>query len=324
MAIDLNFQQHAGRADPERRGRRRLPERQRLPELPLITSAAPEGGGTRVIGTLNSLASTTFDLDFYANPSAARGRARSCRPSIHRLDPGHDGRLRQRRRSTRCSDADRGRLAGHRHGDRRPTETRRSSGRRSSSRRAGASAGRATTTRSLSSGQLFERRRHADDRRQLRAATLSTATTRIDFVGPALIAGRRLRRHRDEPGRTLGHAPQRIRLALLGRPVQRPFRPAHLQARRRRHHRRHAAEATTAPTNNVTRQQMAVFVLKSKHGVCYTPPPCTGDLRRRSVQLDLRALDRAVRRRGHHAAAAAAGTSARPARSGGTRWPSSS
>ena len=24
------------------------------------------------------------------------------------------------------------------------------------------------------------------------------------------------------------------------------------------------------------RQQMAVFILKSKHGLCYTPPPCTG------------------------------------------------
>jgi hypothetical protein len=26
----------------------------------------------------------------------------------------------------------------------------------------------------------------------------------------------------------------------------------------------------------VLRQQMAVFLLKSKHGVCYAPPPCTG------------------------------------------------
>ena len=43
---------------------------------PLITSAAPEAGGTRVIGTLNSLASTLFDLDFYSNPSC-RGRPRA-------------------------------------------------------------------------------------------------------------------------------------------------------------------------------------------------------------------------------------------------------
>jgi IPT/TIG domain/S-layer homology domain len=31
------------------------------------------------------------------------------------------------------------------------------------------------------------------------------------------------------------------------------------------------------PTNPVTRQQMAAFLLKSKHGSSYTPPPCNGD-----------------------------------------------
>ncbi|HEY1434989.1 MAG TPA: S-layer homology domain-containing protein [Thermoanaerobaculia bacterium] len=28
--------------------------------------------------------------------------------------------------------------------------------------------------------------------------------------------------------------------------------------------------------NDTLRQQMAVFILKAKHGLCYTPPPCTG------------------------------------------------
>ena len=31
------------------------------------------------------------------------------------------------------------------------------------------------------------------------------------------------------------------------------------------------------PTNPVTRQQMAVFLLKAKHGSTYVPPPCNGD-----------------------------------------------
>ena len=31
------------------------------------------------------------------------------------------------------------------------------------------------------------------------------------------------------------------------------------------------------PTNPVTRQQMAVFLLKTKHGSSYVPPPCNGD-----------------------------------------------
>jgi len=30
------------------------------------------------------------------------------------------------------------------------------------------------------------------------------------------------------------------------------------------------------PQNSVTRQQMAVFLLKSKNGLCYVPPPCVG------------------------------------------------
>jgi hypothetical protein len=39
-----------------------------LQNYPIITSAAPEGGGTRVIGSLHSAASATFTLDFYASP----------------------------------------------------------------------------------------------------------------------------------------------------------------------------------------------------------------------------------------------------------------
>ena len=31
------------------------------------------------------------------------------------------------------------------------------------------------------------------------------------------------------------------------------------------------------PTNPVTRQQMAVFLLKTKHGSTYVPPACSGD-----------------------------------------------
>ena len=45
---------------------------------------------------------------------------------------------------------------------------------------------------------------------------------------------------------------------------------------------------------------MAVFILKAKHGLCYTPPACTRHLRRRPLPLDLRQLDRGDGRRGHH------------------------
>jgi hypothetical protein len=46
-----------------------------LQNNPRITSAAPEGAGTRVIGTLNSTPSSSFTVDFYANP-ACRFRPR--------------------------------------------------------------------------------------------------------------------------------------------------------------------------------------------------------------------------------------------------------
>ena len=40
--------------------------------FPHITSAVPEGGGVRVIGVLDSTASSTFDIEFYENPGCSR------------------------------------------------------------------------------------------------------------------------------------------------------------------------------------------------------------------------------------------------------------
>ena len=54
------------------------------------------------------------------------------------------------------------------------------------------------------------------------------------------------------------------------------------------------------PLASVRRDQMAVFMLKGKYGPNLTPPPCTGDLRRRRVPVHLRRLDRAARGRGDH------------------------
>ncbi|HYX20318.1 MAG TPA: hypothetical protein VFA98_05685, partial [Thermoanaerobaculia bacterium] len=39
-----------------------------LQNYPIVTSAAPQGGGTHITGVLNSTASTQFTLDFYGNP----------------------------------------------------------------------------------------------------------------------------------------------------------------------------------------------------------------------------------------------------------------
>ena len=54
------------------------------------------------------------------------------------------------------------------------------------------------------------------------------------------------------------------------------------------------------PTNPVRRDQMAVFLLKTKHGSSHVPPACAGRLRRRPLPLAVRALDRAARRGADH------------------------
>ena len=74
MGIDLHFSATPGGPTANDLGDADAGANERQ-NFPLITSAVPEGGGTRVIGTLNSLASTVFDLDFFADP-ACRGRPR--------------------------------------------------------------------------------------------------------------------------------------------------------------------------------------------------------------------------------------------------------
>ncbi len=55
-----------------------------LQNFPILTSASPESGGTRVIGMLNSTASSTFHLDFYSNP-VCRSRPRAAVQADHYL-----------------------------------------------------------------------------------------------------------------------------------------------------------------------------------------------------------------------------------------------
>ncbi len=51
------------------------------------------------------------------------------------------------------------------------------------------------------------------------------------------------------------------------------------------------------PNNPVTRQQMAVFLLKALHGSTFVPPALQRRLRRRAVSVAVRRLDRAARGR---------------------------
>jgi hypothetical protein len=70
------------------------------------------------------------------------------------------------------------------------------------------------------------------------------------------------------------------------------------------------------------RQQMAVFLLKGKHGLCYTPPACTGTFADVPCPSTFADWIEALAAEGSREAAAAA-TTVRPHPCAGTRWPCS-
>ena len=78
------------------------------------------------------------------------------------------------------------------------------------------------------------------------------------------------------------------------------------------------------PANPVRRDQMAVFLLKTKYGSSYVPPPCDGDFDDVPCPSQLRRLDRAARGGADHRRAAAATTTARSTPTPGARWRCSS
>ena len=74
---------------------------------------------------------------------------------------------------------------------------------------------------------------------------------------------------------------------------------------------------------STVRQQMAVFLLKAKYGLCYVPPACTGTFADVPCPSTFASLDRGSRRPRASPAAAAAATTARSTPCAATRWPSS-
>ena len=85
---------------PNDDGRRRMRGPTAVQNYPILTSAGPalgEGAGTHIVGVLNSTASTTFDIDFYANPScASRPQEYLEGQDYIGSTASHDRRLRQR------------------------------------------------------------------------------------------------------------------------------------------------------------------------------------------------------------------------------------
>ena len=177
----------------------------------------PDGGGTRVIGTLNSIASTVFDLDFYSNPSCrTRPRALLQARDLPRHDAGHDGRGRQCLLQRSAFDPDRGGRAGHGHGhgcgrkyvgvlesDPLPRQYRR----------------RRTRGQQLAGPVRPALRARRDDHvgGTPIAGVVEPSTTRRQFVGPSLTPGTVYDIVADEPERAFGHSAQWLCVAFPGR-----------------------------------------------------------------------------------------------------------
>jgi hypothetical protein len=242
--------------------------------FPLMTSAVPEGGGTRVIGTLNSTASTTFDMDFYANPSCrARPRALlQAEQYIGSIQVTTDASGNASFNALLPTPIDAGSpvtaTATAPNGDTSELwqeivfQANRGVG------------GPGDNSSQSLTGQMFEDGATLTIGGTPVAATVQSPT-RIDFVGPALSPGGVYDVTVTNPGGLAGtlHNGYVSRFSdvafndlfdlLISKLVAGGITAG-------------CGGGNYCENASVTRQQMAVFVLKSKHGICFTPPPCQG------------------------------------------------
>ena len=109
--------------------------------------------------------------------------------------------------------------------------------------------------------------------------------------------------------------PRRARQHTSSTPSSRRSSPTASRRRRRRHLRRRPGHAAPADGGLPPEGEARPLLL---------PPPCTGVFADVPCSLDLRALDRGARRRGHHRRLRRRQLLPARTRSGATRWPSSS
>ena len=272
MGIDLHFSATPGGPTPNDDGDADPGANERQ-NHPIITSAAPEGGGTRVIGTLNSLASTTFDLDFYSNsvcldrprdlPQAefylgstqittdASGNASFNLVLVNPIPAGAAVTAAATDPNGNTSELSPGIVFSVGPGVGGPGDT-----------------GNQTIA-----GQLFDPAAAVTVGGNPVTAEFQSATT-MRFVGPSLSPGGVYDVTVTNPGGLTGTIKNGYVTRFLDVPKTSLFDVLIAKL---------VAGSITAgigngnfgPSNNVTRQQMAVFVLKAKHGACYTPPACT-------------------------------------------------
>lgn len=242
---------------------------------PLITSAAPEGGGTRVIGSLNSLASTTFDLDFYANPSC-RGRPRALLQAetyIGSAQVTTDGSGNVAFNILLPTPIEAGApVTASATGPEGHTSELWQEIIFRTTRGVG---GPGDTFEQSILGHLFEP-----------GATMTiggnpivvteNSTFERSFVGPSLAPGNVYDIVLTNPSGLSGtlrngyvsRFSDVLALSLFDSAIAKLVAAGVTAG---------CGGGNYCPSTNVTRQQMAVFVLKAKHGICYVPPACSGD-----------------------------------------------
>ena len=250
-----------------------------LQNYPILTSAGPalgEGAGTHIVGVLNSTASTTFDIDFYSNPSCAS------RPQEYLQGQDYLG-------STQVTTDGSGNADDRRHaaGERRQRVADHGDGDEPRGQHLGVLAAadlldepgrrlaRRRHERHDQSGMLFESGATVAIGGQPATNVNVAGPTQITATTPALSAGSLNNVVVTNPSGTGGTLVNGFVADFADVPGNQQFYF---------HITKLVANAITVgcgtgiycPGDSVTRRQMAVFLLKSMNGLCYAPPACTG------------------------------------------------
>ena len=244
--------------------------------FPIIASATQAGSDLHILGTLNSRPSTTFDLDFYSNPACARfphdylqaeqwiGAAQvttdgsgiaaidvtlagvivepGARVSSAATDPqGNTSELSQR---LVLSSAP---LVGT------------------------AAAGQALSL----DGMLFEAGGSVDFSGTPGTAYSYLGNTSVQITAPALIPGSIVDLTLHDPSGLSGTLPRGYVAQFSDVDINGTFSP-YIGGLVANGLTVGCGGPNYCPVSSVTRQQMAVFLLRGKFGLCYNPPPCSG------------------------------------------------
>ena len=249
-----------------------------LQNYPILIAAGPtlpQGTGTRIRGVLNSLASTPFDLDFYSNPACAD------RPQEFLEGQEYIGSIQVTTDGSGNAGFDVTLPAVVEAGARISATATDPNGNTSefsqrlifsSNPGGGPAAGGTTFTLA---GMLFEDGATVTVG-GLPATNVDVASSSsLTATSPALAPGSLNHVTVSNPSGTAGTLPNGWIADFLDMSSAQQFYF---------HVTRLVANQITVgcgggsycPLSNVTRQQMAVFLLKSKNGLCYVPPPCTG------------------------------------------------